>query len=347
MARFRVLHYVNQFFGQLGGEEQADAPLQLRPGAVGPGQLLQVALGPEALVVATLIGGDNYVASDAERAGAQAVELARQWRADLVVAGPAFAAGRYGIACGALSEALGKALGIPAVTAMHPESPAVELYRRHAHIVPAGPTARGTEEAVARMAALALKLLRGEAVAPAADGYIPRGILVNTVVGETAARRGVAMLLSKLRAEPYATEIALPRWDRVPPPPPIKDATAATVALVSEGGIVARGNPDRLESWGATKYLRYPVDRPDLTGDAYECIHGGFDRSFASADPDRIVPLDAARALETEGRLGRLFPWWFCTMGNNTTVENARRFAAGIARELKEGGADGVILTAT
>jgi glycine reductase len=230
---------------------------------------------------------------------------------------------------------------------MHPESPAVELYRRHAHIVPASTTARGTEEAVSRMATLALKLLRGETVAPAADGYIPRGILVNTLVEETAARRGVAMLLSKLRAEPYETEIAPPRWDRVPPPPPIKDATAATVALVSEGGIVARGNPDRLESWGATKYLRYPVDRADLTGDAYECIHGGFDVSFASADPDRIVPLDAARVLEKEGRLGRLFPWWFCTMGNNTTVENARRFAAGIARELKEGGADGVILTAT
>lgn len=347
MARFRVLHYVNQFFGQIGGEEQADAPLQIRPGAIGPGQLLQAALAPEALVVATLIGGDNNVASDPERAGARAVELARPWLPDLIVAGPAFAAGRYGVACGAISETVGNALGIPAVTAMHPESPGVELYRRHAYIIPAGSTVRGMEEAVARMAALASKLLRGEAVAPAADGYIPRGILVNSVVEETAARRGVAMLLAKLRAESYTTEIPPPRWDRVPPPPPIKDPAAATIALVSEGGIVARGNPDRLEAWGATKYLRYPVDRADLTSDTYECIHGGFDVSFASADPDRIVPLDAARALELEGRIGRLFPWWFCTMGNNTTVENARRFGASIARELREGGADGVILTAT
>jgi glycine reductase len=347
MARFRVLHYVNQFFGQIGGEEQADAPLQIRPGAIGPGQLLQSALGAEAEIVATLIGGDNYVASDPERAGTEAVALARPWRPDLIVAGPAFAAGRYGVACGAISEALGKALGIQAVTAMHPESPGVELYRRHAYIVQAGSTVRGTEEAVARMAALASKLLRGEAVSPAADGYIPRGILVNSVVEETAARRGVAMLLAKLGAESYATEIPPPRWDRVAPPAPIKDPKTATIALVSEGGIVTRGNPDRLEAWGATKYLRFPADRADLTSDAYECVHGGFDVSFACADPDRIVPLDAARALEGEGRLGRVFPWWFSTMGNNTTIENARRFGASIARELREGGADGVILTAT
>ena len=308
MARFRVLHYVNEFLGQLGGEEQADAPLQIKPGAIGPGQPLQAALGQEAVVVATLIGGDNYVASDPERAGAEAVELTRQWRPDLIVAGPAFAAGRYGLACGALAEALGKALGIPAVTAMHPENPGVELYRRHAYIVPSGSTVRGMAEAVARMAPLALKLLRGENVAPTADGYIPRGILVNSVVEETAAQRGVTMLLAKLRGASYETEIPPPRWDRVTPPAPIKDPKAATIALVSEGGIVTRGNPDRLEGWGATKYLRFPADRVDLTADAYECIHGGFDVSFACADPDRIVPLDAARALEGEGRLGRVFP---------------------------------------
>ncbi len=348
MAKFRVLHYVNQYFGQIGGEAEADAGLQIRPGPVGPGQLLQAALGASAEVVATLIGGDNYVASDTERARAEVVELVRPWQPDIIVAGPAFASGRYGVACGTLCEALGQALGIPAVTAMHAENPGVELYRRHAYIVSAGTTARGMEEALRRMAGLALKLLRGEPVTPDADAYIPRGILINEVVETPAARRGVEMLLAKLGGDPYASEIPRPRWDRVPPPPPIKDPAAATVALVSEGGIVLRGNPERLESWGASKYLRYPTgSAADLTPDAYECIHGGFDVSFACADPDRIVPLDAARSLEREGRIGRLFPFWFCTMGNNTTLENSRRFGASIARELRAGGADGVILTAT
>jgi glycine reductase len=348
MATLRVLHYLNQFFGQIGGETEADAPLQIRPGPVGPGQLLQAALGASAEVVATLVGGDNYVAADVERARAEAVELARAWRPDAVVAGPAFASGRYGIACATVGEALGAALGIPAVTAMHPESPGVELGRRHAYIVPAGTTARGMEDAVGRMAGLVMKLLRGEPVTPETDGYVPRGILVNELAEASAARRGVDMLLAKLGGAPYASEIPRPRWDRVPPPSPLKDPASATIALVSEGGIVLRGNPDRLESWGATKYLKYPTGpAADLTSDAYECIHGGFDVSFACADPDRIVPLDAARSLERDGRIGRLFPFWFCTMGNNTTIENARRFGAGIARELREGGADGVILTAT
>ena len=348
MATFRVLHYLNQFFGQIGGEAEADAPLGVRPGPVEPGQLLQSLLGTGAEVVATLIGGDNYVASDPERARREAVELARAWRPDAIIAGPAFASGRYGLACATLCEALGTALRIPAVTAMHADNPGVELGRRHAYIVSAATTARGMEEALGRMAALAGKLLRGEPVTPAADAYVPQGILVNEIADAPAARRGVEMLMAKLVGAPYESEIPRPRWDRVPPPPPIKDPAAATIALVSEGGIVSRGNPERLESWGASKYLKYPIGTSaDLTPDAYECIHGGFDVSFACADPDRIVPLDAARSLEREGRIGRLFPFWFSTMGNNTTLDNARRFGAGIAGELKAGGADGVILTAT
>ena len=88
MAKFRVLHYVNQYFGQIGGEPEADARLQIRPGPVGPGQLLQALLGTSAEVVATLVGGDNYVASDTERARVEVMELVRPWRPDVIVAGP-------------------------------------------------------------------------------------------------------------------------------------------------------------------------------------------------------------------------------------------------------------------
>ncbi|MCI0859784.1 MAG: hypothetical protein J4N81_13720, partial [Chloroflexi bacterium] len=37
----RVVHYLNQFFGGLGGEEKADLPPETRTGAVGPGRLLE------------------------------------------------------------------------------------------------------------------------------------------------------------------------------------------------------------------------------------------------------------------------------------------------------------------
>ena len=35
----RVVHYLNQFFGGIGAEEQAGMGLEARDGAVGPGKL--------------------------------------------------------------------------------------------------------------------------------------------------------------------------------------------------------------------------------------------------------------------------------------------------------------------
>ena len=44
-APLRVVHYVNQFFGGIGGEDQAHVGVSAREGAVGPGRLLERALG--------------------------------------------------------------------------------------------------------------------------------------------------------------------------------------------------------------------------------------------------------------------------------------------------------------
>ncbi len=56
----RVVHYLNQFFAGLGGEEKAGALFETREGAVGPGKLLEQLLGDGAQVVMTLVSGDNY-----------------------------------------------------------------------------------------------------------------------------------------------------------------------------------------------------------------------------------------------------------------------------------------------
>jgi glycine reductase len=56
----RVVHYLNQFFGGIGAEEQAGTPLEARDAAVGPGKLLEQLLGDGSQVVMTLICGDNY-----------------------------------------------------------------------------------------------------------------------------------------------------------------------------------------------------------------------------------------------------------------------------------------------
>ena len=41
MSKLRVVHYINQFFANIGGEEKADYPAELRVGeVVGPGMAL-------------------------------------------------------------------------------------------------------------------------------------------------------------------------------------------------------------------------------------------------------------------------------------------------------------------
>ena len=67
MSKIRVVQYINQFFAQIGGEEKADIPAELREGPVGPGLALNQAWGDEAEVVATVICGDSYFNENLEK----------------------------------------------------------------------------------------------------------------------------------------------------------------------------------------------------------------------------------------------------------------------------------------
>ena len=51
MTQVRVMHYLNQFFAGIGGEEKADVPPDFREGSVGPGKRLQGLLGDSANIV--------------------------------------------------------------------------------------------------------------------------------------------------------------------------------------------------------------------------------------------------------------------------------------------------------
>ena len=93
----RLVYYLNQFFGGLGGEEQAGMGLETRQGAVGPGKMLEQLLGADGGVVTTLICGDNYAVENQDSLTALVLDKICEARADLFVAGPCFLAGRYGI----------------------------------------------------------------------------------------------------------------------------------------------------------------------------------------------------------------------------------------------------------
>jgi glycine reductase len=190
--------------------------------------------------------------------------------------------------------------------------------------------------------------VRGEPISPEADGTIARGLRQNYFAQASGAARALDMLLAKLRGAPFATEYPMPVFDRVAPAPALADPASAVVALVTSGGIVPRGNPDRIESASASRFGEYSLAGLDALSPAtHQTVHGGYDPTFANADPNRVLPLDAARALELEGRIGRLHERYYATVGNATEVAAARRFGREIAARLVSDGVQAVILTST
>ena len=348
MTALRVIHYVNQFFGGIGGEDKADVGPSHRPGPVGPGVGLRKYLGGEAEVVGTLICGDNFFVEHEAEAVEQLLVMAEEYRADLLVVGPAFSSGRYGTACGALAAAWTKR-GQPAVAAMNASNPGVELYRSEVYIVPTGPTAASMGDALPRLAALALKLGRHAELGPShEEGYFSSGTRRNVRLERGAADRVVDMLLAKLGGRPYRTELYIEGFGTVPPPPPVADLGQALVALVTESGLVPHGNPDKLETWNASKWFKYPIaGLSDLERGRYEAWHGGCDTAWTNDDPDRAVPLDAARRLEKDGIIGRLYDYYYVTTGNMANIKTMARIGGEIAQDMKEQGIQAGILTAT
>lgn len=349
MRKYRVVHYVNQFFGQIGGEDKASEPPSVVPGPVGPGRLLDRALDGTGEVVATVICGDNYFATDIERVSREVLALIKAQGPDAVVAGPAFDAGRYGLACGAVVVAVQEQLGLPAVTGMYVEQAAVLAYRSRTIILSTGRSAREMGSAMGGLTRLLLKQLRGEPIGtPEEEGYIPRGIRRNRRHSAPAAARMVDMLLAKLDGQSLETEIPMPEIVPVEPSPPIQDLPKAVIALVTTGGLVPRGNPDSLRSQASGRYGRYSLVGMDrLAAGDFEANHAGYYHEFVNQDPNRMVPLDALRELEREGRIGGVYETLYTLAGSGTQATKARDFAASIAQELKERAVSGVILTST
>src|SRR5437660_276532 len=99
MTTVRVVHYLNQFFAGLGGEDKAGAPPSARPGPIGPGIALQQALGGAAEIVGTVVCGDGRFADDMDETARTLLRLVEHFAPYVVIAGPAFNSGRYGLAC--------------------------------------------------------------------------------------------------------------------------------------------------------------------------------------------------------------------------------------------------------
>ena len=343
----KIISYLNQFFGQIGGEEAAGQTPFVQEGPVGPGTAIQAGLKDIAEVTKTIICGDNYFADNQDEALSAILDMVAEDVPDLFIAGPGFNAGRYGLACGTICDAVKAKFGIPVLTALYPENPGAEMFHKTVYIVEAPINAAGMRKTMPKLINMARKLLTGEEIGfPEEDGYIPQGFRVNVHTELNGAERGVAMLLKKLKGEPFETELPMPVFDRVTPAPAVKDIKTAKIALVTSGGIVPVGNPDRIESANASKFCIYDITGlNDLTDKDHTTIHGGYDPVYATEDPDRVLPLDAMRVLEQEGAFGTLHNYYYATTGNTTAVSSAKRFATEIAEDMRKNEISAAILT--
>ena len=350
MAKLKVVHYINQFFAQIGGEEKADYPVELRVGeVVGPGMALTQNFKDEAEIIATIVCGDSYFNENLEKAKAEILEMVKEQAPDIFIAGPAFNAGRYGVACCSIAAAVQEELGIPSLTGMYVENPGADMFKNQVYMVSTKNSAAGMRDAVKKMAPLAVKLGKGEKIGSSAEeGYMPNGIRVNFFEKERGSQRAVKMLLKKLAGKPFETEFPMPDFDRVDPNPAVKDLAHAKIALVTSGGIVPKGNPDHIESSSASHYGEYDITGVmDLTEDTYETAHGGYDPVYANEDSDRVLPVDVLRDMEKEGIIGELHHLFYTTTGNGTAVASAKAFADEFSKKLVADGVDAVILTST
>jgi glycine reductase complex component B subunit gamma len=347
----KMLHYLNQFFAGLGGEEKAGQDVLSIPRAVGPSAVIENALKDRGVEFATLACGDNYFHEQEEKALTAIGGALERFQPDFFLAGPAFNAGRYGIACAKVCSWVRDNWRIPAITGMHEDNPGTREIGRHVFVIQTGNSTASMPESLRRFSLLIERLLaeNESAIENFRAEYclqIPRRFTVRSGAPDYA--RAVDLLLAKLQGQAYDSEIPRIEAKQHPIPNLTGSLKDATVALVTEGGLVPKGNPDRLESSRGSKYFKYAIDgREDLRQGEYEAMHTGYDTSTVNQDPDRIVPLDAMRVLEKAKRFNKLHSHYFVTTGTGAMPSKMEEVGAGIAAELAGSGVGAVILTAT
>ncbi len=351
----RVVHVVNQFFAGIGGEEKAGVPVAVAEGAVGAARGLQLQLGAAAQIVCTVHFGDNYFHEYNDEAMKAVLDAVRARQAQVLVAGPAFNAGRYGMSCVEICHAVARELEIPCITAMHEENPAIGPYRDHANAdvfcLPSAETTAGMADALKALAKFALRLAAGETIGPAkVEGYIPRGIRRLVKTDTPGYQRAIEMLLKKIADEPFETEIPMETWEDIAPAAPLEDLRQRKIAVVTTSGVVPWGNPDRFKTFRNTFWKKYNIaEVKELQPGKWEAVHGGYNVAYMNNNPHYGVPLDALRSLEAEGKIGpgKLYPAYYVIPGNQGSPAVMRRMGQEIAADLKQDGVEGVLFVAT
>ena len=165
------------------------------------------------------------------------------------------------------------------------------------------------------------------------------------IIGEL---NGQEVKLAKVKGEQFESEMMPTTFSRIPMAAPVADISKAKFMLITDGGLVPKGNPDKIQGSAATRWGSYGIEGcDDLKGENYEISHGGYDPQFVRQDPDRLVPLDVMRELEKVGVIGELHNEFIATSGLSNPLSNTRRMGREMAVKAKQLGIDAVILTST
>lgn len=350
-----IVHVLNQFFAGLGGEEKADMGVDVIEGSAGAARALELKLGAAAKIACTVYVGDNYFHEHKAVAVKAILDAVRAAGPDVVVAGPAFNSGRYGMTCVEACNAIAEQLAIPCVTALHKENPGVDAYRELANArlfcLPTAESTSGMGDAMTRLAGFAVRLAKGEELGPAdKEGYLGRGIRRIEKAERHGAARAIDMLLKKINGEPFVSELPMEVWDDAAPAASLDQVKDRNIAVVTTSGVVPYGNPDKFKTYRNTYWRKYNIaELKALEPGKWEAVHGGYNVAYMNQNPHYGVPLDALRALEAEGAIGagKLYPAYYVIPGNQGSPTVMRRMGQEIAADLKKDNVEGVLFVAT
>lgn len=349
MVKKKVVHYINQFYAGMGGEDTASVGLSTKPGPVGPGAGLAHDLGEGYEIVETIICGDNTIAEKTAEIIPQIVQIVKDAKADLFIAGPGFNAGRYGLGCGATTAAITEQLNIPAVTALFAENPGTDLYKNRCYILQSDNNARNMRKVLGEVAVFAKRLIAGDNIGDGkAERYHGSGPAVPIDYSVPAPTRGINMLLAKYYGKPFKTEVIMPNHEEIPIPVLKKPLSECKIGLVTDGGLVPLGNPDNQVPTNSKAFKRYSIEGMNtLNPKDWEVSHQGYNNAFVLQDPNRLVPVDAMSKLAKEGIIGALDDVFYSTAGVMTPMDKCKKFGEGIAQALLADGCDAAIETST
>jgi glycine/betaine/sarcosine/D-proline reductase family selenoprotein B len=353
MAKVRVMHYLNQFFAGIGGEDKADVSVGSLKGAAGPGKRLQELFKDSASIVVTAYCGDNYFSTHQDEALASILKIAKEHDVKILVAGPAFSSGRYGSACIEVCHFVSTSFGLECVTGMSIDNPGIVAYKqykdRKVFAFPSRGDVGGMEDALLKIAQGVSRLSSGSAMGPASEeGYIPRGLRVVELASERATKRAIDMLLNKVAGRPFATEIPVEIIEATPIAPRVVDLKKAHIAIASTAGVHPLGNPLGFKPSKNTKWAKYPIEKLNSMKDAeWMVIHCGITCVFMLDNPNFGAPLDALREIEKEGVFAKLNPTFYSTTGVMAMLSDMKAVGADMASKLKSEGVNGVLLVST